>query len=425
LNLPTDAFKFVLALLIAVTALWMNRTPDRLRSIGAVEAAMALYLLWNIYSMFAPHKYDPGQQIPLDSDMKDLAFSVPSFIGIGVVVPFVSYLVGRYTFDRTVAVRAALWTILALAAYSAVMSILPFTGPTKFVWPSYIVDNPTEWSGRAVGVFLQPLVNGMVLVLGVAIAMLMASRRSEPALLRLLAFMIAPACLLGLYMTHTRMAQLCGVMVLLIGAVLAKGWRVGFIALLGLLTTFVVVKWSVLISADRQAGGVGSTGEIQDRLNVDKTAFWAAAQKPLTGWGIGRFSAVNTYHHQQWSLDTPWIRGYAAGAHENELAILTELGLIGLVPWMCVLALLAYRLWKAYRILPYGDLCGQPIVVIAIMALAVLICAGFASDLRLYGFPLAAIFLLVGIAVGWADRHTRGQPGGGGANTEQLEVRYA
>jgi hypothetical protein len=44
-----------------------------------------------------------------------------------------------------------------------------------------------------------------------------------------------------------------------------------------------------------------------DRLNDAQTALWVAL-KPLTGWGIGRFAAVNTYHHQQWSPAIPWMR---------------------------------------------------------------------------------------------------------------------
>ena len=122
--------------------------------------------------------------------------------------------------------------------------------------------------------------------------------------------------------------------------------------------------------------------EVEDRLNTIQTALWAAAQKPLAGWGIGRFQAVNTYHHQQWSLDIPWIRGYGIASHENELGILAELGVIGLALWICVLALIAYRLWNAYRTLPDDDLCGKPLAVTAIMAIAILVCTGLTVDLR-------------------------------------------
>ena len=106
----------------------------------------------------------------------------------------------------------------------------------------------------------------MVLALGFAIAMLLISRRSEPPWRKCLAFVIAVACSYGLFLTHTRAAWLSGVVVLVIGAVLAKGYRGGFLAAIGITATIVAVNWSVFTSSDREAGGVASVGEIEDRL---------------------------------------------------------------------------------------------------------------------------------------------------------------
>jgi len=378
--------------------------------------------MWNAYSMFAPHKYPAS--FPLTGE----PFGVPRIIMIGTVVPFVMYVVGRYTFDRTSAVRGLLWTIVTLAAYSAAVSIMQFTGPTAWVWPRFIVDGSLSadetWIGRAVGVFNQPAVNGLMLALGFAVAMLLISRRSEPAWRRWFAFIIAVACGYGLYLTHTRAAWLSGAVVLIIGALLARGYRTGFIAALGITATIIAINWSVFTSSDREAGGVASVGEVDDRLNTAQTALWAAAQKPLAGWGIGRFPAVNTYHHQQWSPEIPWIRGYGIASHTNELGILAELGAIGLTLWICVLALIAYRLWDAYRTLPDDDLCGKPLAVTAIMAMAILVCTGLTVDLRFFEFPPATTFLLAGIAIGWSDRHKRAQAAADGFINEPLSHQH-
>ena len=419
---PTKCSWSLLLVVVIATALWIDANPTRLRGIGAVELAMALYLMWNVYSMFAPHKY------PAIDPLTGEPYSIPRMIMVSTVIPFVMYVVGRYAFDRTAAVRILLWTILALAAYSAAVSILQFTGPTDWVWPRFIVDGslaPDEtWVGRAVGVFNQPVVNGMLLALGFAVAMLLMSRYSEePAWRRWFAFVIAVACGYGLYLTHTRAAWLSGAVVLIIGALLAKGYRKGFIAAMGITATIIAINWSVFTSSDREAGGVASASEVDDRLNTAQTALWAAAQKPLAGWGIGRFPAVNTYHHQQWSPEIPWIRGYAIVSHTNELGILAELGAIGLTLWICVLALVAYRLWDAYRTLPDDDLCGMPLAVTAIMALAILFGSGLTVDLRFFDFPTATTFLLVGIAIGWSDRHKRAQAAGG-VITEPLSHQH-
>lgn len=385
------------AVLLVAAALWRDANPDRLRGFGAVEWAMVAYVLWNVYSAVTPHKYPPG----------DPLFK---FILIPTVIPFVLYVVGRFAVDSERAVKAVLWAILGFAAYSAAVSILQFTGPTGLVWPRYIVDAP-NWPNRAVGIFNQPVPNGMVLALGLAVAILMASRRGVPRWQRAAASVTALACACGIYLTHTRVVWLCGVAVLVIGAVLAKGYRPGFVAGLTGVAIVVVLNWSRLTSSDRAAGGMASVREVDDRLNTIQTALWAAAQKPLTGWGLGRFRAVNTYHHQQWAPEIPWIRGYGIVSHENELGILAELGVVGLAAWLAVLALIAYRLWDAYRRLPDDHLCGKPLAVTAIMAMAILLCTGMTVDLRFFDFPLGAVFLLFGIAIGWADRHKNQQPG--------------
>jgi O-antigen ligase len=401
--LPNNFFVVLIGFVVISTVLWLDHTSSPLRTIGAVEWAFALYIAWNICSMLAPHKYGAGNPLTGES------FSVPRFIVTAAVIPFVMFVVGRYTFDRERAVRLLLWTIQLMAAYSAAVSIMKFTGPTGWVWPRFIVDGSRfaedeTWADRAVGVFNQPVVNGMTMALGFAVAMLLASRRSEPIPLRVLSMLIGVACGFGVYLTHTRAAWLSGAVVLVVGALLAKGYRRGFISGLLIAVGVIALNWSVFTSSDRNAGGVASESELNDRLNLIGTALWAGMEKPIAGWGIQRFQVVNTFHHQQWAPDIPWMHGYGIVSHSNEFGILVELGLIGLALWVAIVALIAYRLWDAYRTLPDGDLCGRPLVIIAVIALAIMLCTGLTVDLRLFDFPTATVFLLVGTAIGWRDR---------------------
>lgn len=401
-GLPIEVFWTVFAALVGAALLWMTRTPTRLRGIGAAERAMAVYLAWNYYSMLAPHQYDAGS--PLTAE----PFAVPRFIFVGSLIPFALYVIGRHVFDRAAAVRVLLWAILALVSYSAAVSIMPFVGLADLVWPQYIVTEVRpSWAGRAVGIFNQPVANGMVLVLGIAIAMVLANRRGDPRWQRCAALAVAAASGVGLYFTHTRAVWLAGVVILVMGALLGKGYRTGFVGVLVLLGVLVFANWSTFTSSDRSAGGIGSDVEVQSRLNDMQTAIWAFTERPIDGWGIGRFQSVNSYHHQQWSPDVPWGAGWGEASHENDLAIVAELGIIGLAAWICVLALIAYALWNAYRTLPDDELCGKPLALMAMMAIAVLLCAGMTVDLRYFDFPTATIFLLAGAAVGWSDRHRR------------------
>jgi O-antigen ligase len=295
-----------------------------------------------------------------------------------------------------------------MAAYTGVISVMPFIGLERFVWPHYaITDDTSGWAGRALGVFDNPVTNGMVLVIGFAIAMFFIGLRDGSIVQRSLAVVAALSCGVGIYFTYTRAAWLSAVAVLIVGALLAKGFRRGFITVFCLVIAMVAVNWSTFTSADRHAGGVGSAGEVQARLNVNQTALWAFAQKPLDGWGIARFRAVNLYHHQHLQ-GVPFVEGFGQSSHQNELGILAELGLIGLVAWILVLGFIAFRLWKAYRTLPDGDSCGKPLVVIAMMAMVVLVCTGLTVDLRYFDFPTATVFLLIGVAIGWSDRTALG-----------------
>jgi hypothetical protein len=424
--LPIDTFWIVIAGVVGAWVLWMDRNPDRPRGMDSIEWAIALYMTWNVYSMVSPHEYAALQQ-PFHARPGQFVTGTPlevwRIIVLQMLLPLVLYRLGRYTFDRAAVVRAVLWAILILAAYSAAMSIMQFSGPTELVWPRYMVDDP-NCPGRAGGVFRQPVVNGWLLALGLAIAMLLLSRRSEPTWRRRFAFVVAIACGYGIYLTHTRAAWIAGVVVLIIGALNARGYRKGFIVAICLVASVIAVNWSVFTSSDRKAGGVGEMGELQDRLNANQTALWAFDRKPFAGWGIGRFQVVNSYHHQQWAPDVPWIRGYGAVSHETELAILAEVGVIGLALWICVLALVIRRLWTAYRTLPDHDLCGKPLAVTAIMAITTLLCAGLTVDLRLFDFPMLPVFLLAGITIGWSDRYQRSQTAAGGEIVEPVVVRH-
>jgi O-antigen ligase len=106
------------------------------------------------------------------------------------------------------------------------------------------------------------------------------------------------------------------------------------------------------------------------------------------------------------------------------MGILAELGVIGLTLWICVLVLIAVRLWDAYRTLPGDDLCGKPLAVTAIIAMAILVCTGLTVDLRFFEFPPAASFLLAGIAFGWFDRHRRAQAATAGVINEPLSHQH-
>jgi O-antigen ligase len=401
-TLPVDPFLIAFAGVVASTWIWM---AQRRRNLSPVEfdpllCAIILYITWNVMSMVLPHPYPPGA--PLDR----APFSVQRFIVIGTLMPLAMFLVGRWLFISGRAIRVLLWSMVGAAAYSALVSILQFAAPA-LVWPRYILSN-SLWPGRAVGVFNQPVVNGLVLIVGFLAATLIASHAVESRLLRACAVGVALASVYALYLTHTRAVWLSFVLVVLIGAIAAQGFRSGFVLTLGVMMLAIASNWSTFTSSDRSAGGVGSSAEVLDRLNTIATSIWAFEQRPLTGWGIGRFAAVNTYHHQQYSPEIPWQRGFGIPSHLDALGILVELGIIGLACWMLVLVLMYTRLIRATRQLPAGEMYGRPLGMAALLCLVAQTTTGMTVDLRFFDFPNIIVMLLAGAAIGWQREQARG-----------------
>ncbi|WP_221888087.1 O-antigen ligase family protein [Geodermatophilus aquaeductus] len=394
-TLPVDPFVLAFGGVLAATWLWA-RSPGRRLDVVALDpiaCVMGLYVAWNLVSMLVPHAYPAGP--PQDPE----PFPVLRFVLIGTVMPLTMFLVGRRLFVTERALRMLVWSILAAAAYSAAVSVLQFSAP-QVVWPRYIGEDPS-YVERAVGVFDQPVVNGMVLIVGFLVAMLVASHDREKPHLRVLAGLVAAASAYAVYLTHTRVTWLSFALVVAIGAVVAKGFRAPFVVTGFLMAVAVVTNWSTFTSADRAAGGVASPDEVYDRLNSITTSLWAFAREPVVGWGIGRFPAVNTFHHQAWAPEIPWERGFGIASHLDSLGILVELGIVGLVLWLAILAMIYARLVQATRRLPADGMYGRALGLTALLCLVAQSITGLTVDLRYFDFPNIIVMLLAGAAIGW------------------------
>lgn len=394
---PVDPFVLAFAGVVVAMSIWVVKGRHQLAALGGIEFLIGAYILWNVISMISPHPYSAAEAFALPG------FSVARFVLIGTVMPLTMFMVGRLAFDSETAIRRLLWALVLGGAYSAAMSIMQIHGPKSLVWPRYILHNPS-WPDRAVGVFNQPVVNGIVLIYGFLAALLLASQAGRARWITATAVVVASTSAYAIYLTHTRAVWVAFFVVLVVGVIWAKGFRLGFAIGLTGVSVGAFAQWSTLISSNRAAGGVGSVSEIQDRMNIIATSIWAIEQRPLFGWGIGRFAVVNTYHHQQWSTATPWIRGFGIASHFNELGIFVELGLIGLLLWLSILILVGFRLVRNFRTAPIDGLTNRPLALTAIMVLGVQITAGLTVDLRLFDFPNIIAFMLAGVAVGCGDR---------------------
>ena len=410
---PTEVLTPAMIMLVLAYVLAVARGDKRRIQLGVVEWLMAAYLAWNVLSWMLPHQYEAID--PMTGDSQDIY----RWIFTGTIVPFFAYVMAKGVLDTERAVRMTLWATVIFSAYSAWVSILQFHGPKSLVWPKYIVNAP-NWVGRANGLANQPVVNGLILDMGFLACLYLASRPGTRGRIQVLLYAIAAASAYSVYLTHTRVALLCLLIAIGIGILFATGWRRAFVvtALLGVAA--VAANYATIFSGDRSQGGVGSSTEVFDRLNIMATGFQAIQEHPFVGIGIARFLIYNTYNHQQWSNEVAWRNGYNLISHENEVGIAAELGIPGLLMWLGVLVTIGYLLWRAFRELPKDRFFGQPLALVGIIGMITLVVNGLTVDLRLLDFATFVPFLFAGIVVGALERHRRehapprpGLPGSG------------
>ncbi len=252
-HLPMDPFLIAFAGLVISAGIWLAGNPEGRPKLGATELMMTLFIAWNVFSILRPHDLPALANSAFEEQLPLARYFI-----ISTVIPFVVYYISRAIFTNLKNIRILLIILLIIGAYSAVMSILQFTGPHSLVWPRYILHPANTFAGRASGVADQPAANGLALITGYAVAVILATTIDHPRW-RALLWVIAAACGYGVYLTHTRSVYLAFVLVVIMGALLAKGRRRAFVTTGVVLIIGVALDWSTFTSADRDAGGVGST----------------------------------------------------------------------------------------------------------------------------------------------------------------------
>lgn len=385
----------VLLMLGGVLFLQWTAGQRTLPAIGLVEYLMLAFVALSVGSMLATHA------LPALQEGGEPA-SVARLLLTGTVLPFLAYPLGRHLLSTPRWIARVLWCLAGLGTYLAATNLVWAVGLEQLVFPQIILDETVGSNAdRGRGIFLNPAATGMALVACFAATMHLATLgrgwRRAALLLAALAMLVAVA------LTQTRSAWVAAGLALIFLALAHRGARHLYVVVLIAIGAVVLANWSTFASSDRTQGGVTSTSETHDRLNAATTAVWGIGQEPVFGWGIGRFTALNTEHHKAYGT-TPWERGYGIHPHDTQLAVGAELGLVGLAIWLGILAALVLMGRRARRTLPRAGLVSRNLVgVFWVVALSWLVTASL-IDARLFTFVGALLFLMAGIMAGVGDR---------------------
>lgn len=247
---------------------------------------------------------------------------------LGFVLFFVAPKAYREARDRQV----LLGVLVVLGAYLGLTALFETTGPDALVVPSYIKDPAVGTHiDRARGPFVEAAANGLILF-ACAMASVLAAWTWRGRRRRQLAALIAGLCALGVVLTVTRAAWIASAVAALVTAMsIREGRRIALPAAaaigLGVLVAFAAIPGLQGRASDR----TDDKKPIWDRENSNAAATRMLAEKPLFGFGWGRFATDSGDYYRQ-SQDIP-LTG-VRDLHNVYLSNAVELGLLGGALWL-------------------------------------------------------------------------------------------
>jgi O-antigen ligase len=203
------------------------------------------------------------------------------------------------------------------------------------LWGQHYGDHPA----RVVSTLSQPAVLGAFLGVGIVFATTVLVW-DGPRNLRRLSVATLVATLPALYFTYTRgpiLATFAVVMLLIAARPRARLVAAGVAALVGLV---IAVSWGQISSSSLyRIRGPGETVNVRTRLVLSEASLHLAAQRPILGWGYGKFDAVkNSQQFNTGTLREEQLYDYTS--HDTYLTVLVELGAVGLalllLPWIVI-----------------------------------------------------------------------------------------
>ncbi len=329
----------------------------------------------------------------------------------GYAIPYAMFVCAKNSFTtRKDLQRFIFWFAVPLSIYFPVNHMFEHYRMTQFVFPRYILSPviagvEITWGERALGAFLQPVDTGMAMVSAYLLSMYSLSRirGSWPKLLRAFITMLTP---IAVFFTYTRSVYLgffAAIMVLLLFSRRQKTLAV-FIVVAVVLG--VLANWSNVTTAERSAGGLATEHTVMARLVLAEVSLKMFADRPFVGVGFTRFmeyspAYVKTVRATLLGYREHWI-GQHVNQHNQFFSVLTEIGLIGLVP-LLVIYLTLWRTFIRARRIEADNYDGE--LVVTVMAMW----AGYTVNImfmepRFFEFMNVLPYIFAGIIVGGYQR---------------------
>jgi O-antigen ligase len=201
-----------------------------------------------------------------------------------------------------------------------------------------VVPPPPDNEGRLAGSLGEPNELAAVLVAGMILAVALAVIARRRPLTRFALIVAAALSLVCNFLTLSR-GGLVALAVAMVAAIAIGGrWRPQALAVAGSTLACLLVFFGFVASTE-QVGRVTEVGGGSGRSDIWTVAWRMVEDNTATGVGVGQFQASAVHYliapgslpRADLIIDAPHV------AHNLYLQVWTELGLVGLIPFLCIL----------------------------------------------------------------------------------------
>ena len=321
--------------------------------------------------------------------------------GFGVLLsayifPFVGYYLARSFIQNEEDVRRFSVVITYFSLYLAYVGICEqiypdLVFPRYIVNPKYIISNV----GRSVGPSLEPVGYGVGLVFCLLLSIYLFSKINNPfnpkKILAFITILIAP---IAIFFTYTRAVWMGLILSFFILFLFYPRGKKIFGSLLAILIIgFILIQTIQVSKTEGSAKDVVERDTIYVRISMAKTGMKMFLEKPI--FGFGYFQAGREFTPYFKTVGTSFVPGQDFLMHNTFVNILVELGLIGFIPFVLILAYLTKDAIILYKL----SLDNRDIAVIFLASFAAFVFAAMANNMY-YKFAHVLLFSMAGMVKG-------------------------
>jgi O-antigen ligase len=320
---------------------------------------------------------------------------------VGYLFPAVLYFVARQSPLTEKRLRFVYAFLALLGVYLSVTAIAEMTHQWWLVFPTYIADPKIGLHfGRARGPMVQSVSLGLYLGICTvaAVAWLQCQRRGVKSMIVL----AIPLGLIAAALTLTRSVWMGTALAMLICAALVlSGWRRKAVLFgsLAVVAVMVTLNADRLTSFEREGTAEDTRSSAASRASFAYVSWKMFQDHPILGFGFGEFPEAKLPYlsDRNTSLNLELIRPLIH--HNTYLNVLVELGLVGFILFVTLLALWVYygwRLWRSTRRPLWARLQG----LLLLCSLATYAVQMMFHEVSFTSVDNSVIYLLAGITVG-------------------------